>query len=185
MEVKLLIQHMLWVLHGVKRSDSRSDSFTLGKVLVVVKVRVTMEPAAYKISLIGRGWTFTENRDVNVRGNGRTARKPNVSFSKHCQPLIEWVPGALSLGLKQPGREADHSPPSSAEVKNAWRYTSTPPIRFHVVLPACYPMGTRGSFRGVKRPGREGDHSHLVPKSRNAWSFTSIPPIRLHGVVLG
>jgi len=25
--------------------------------------------------------------------------------------------GALSLGVKQPGREADHSPPSSAEVK--------------------------------------------------------------------
>jgi hypothetical protein len=26
--------------------------------------------------------------------------------------------GALYLGLKQPGREVDHSPPSSAEVKN-------------------------------------------------------------------
>jgi hypothetical protein len=30
---------------------------------------------------------------------------------------IQWVPGTLSLGLKRPGREADHSPPSSAEVK--------------------------------------------------------------------
>jgi hypothetical protein len=30
---------------------------------------------------------------------------------------IQWVPGALSLGIKQPGREADHSPPPSAEVK--------------------------------------------------------------------
>jgi hypothetical protein len=28
-----------------------------------------------------------------------------------------------------PGRKADHSPPSSAEVKNAWSYTSTLPIR--------------------------------------------------------
>jgi hypothetical protein len=36
--------------------------------------------------------------------------------------------GALSLGVKRPGYEADHSPPSSAEVKNAWSYTSTPPI---------------------------------------------------------
>jgi hypothetical protein len=26
--------------------------------------------------------------------------------------------GGLSPGLKRPGREADHSPPSSAEVKN-------------------------------------------------------------------
>jgi hypothetical protein len=29
----------------------------------------------------------------------------------------QWVPGALSLGIKRPGREDDHSPPSSAEVK--------------------------------------------------------------------
>jgi len=32
------------------------------------------------------------------------------------QPPIQWVPRALSLGVKRPGREADHSPPSSAEV---------------------------------------------------------------------
>jgi hypothetical protein len=33
------------------------------------------------------------------------------------QPPIQFVPGALSLGVKRPGREADHSPPSSAEIK--------------------------------------------------------------------
>jgi hypothetical protein len=32
----------------------------------------------------------------------------------------------FSLGVKRPGREADHSPSSSAEVKNAWNYISTP-----------------------------------------------------------
>jgi len=32
-------------------------------------------------------------------------------------PPIQWAPGALSLGLKRPGCEADHSPPSSAEVE--------------------------------------------------------------------
>jgi hypothetical protein len=37
-------------------------------------------------------------------------------------------------GLKRPGREADHSPPSSAKVKNAWSYTSIPPIRLHGVV---------------------------------------------------
>jgi hypothetical protein len=40
----------------------------------------------------------------------RTALRPT-------QPPIQWVPGSLSLGLKRPWREADHSPPSSAEVK--------------------------------------------------------------------
>jgi hypothetical protein len=33
------------------------------------------------------------------------------------QPPIQWVPGTLSLGVKRPGRETDHSHPSSAEVK--------------------------------------------------------------------
>jgi hypothetical protein len=50
------------------------------------------------------------------------------------QPLIQWVPEALSLSLKQPGREADHSPPYSPEVKNTWSYIFTPPIRLHGVV---------------------------------------------------
>jgi hypothetical protein len=41
------------------------------------------------------------------------------------QPPTQWVPGALSLGVKRPGRETNHSPPSSVEVKNARSYTST------------------------------------------------------------
>jgi hypothetical protein len=36
-------------------------------------------------------------------------------------------------GVKRPGREADHSPPS-AEVKNAWSYTATPPVGLHGVV---------------------------------------------------
>jgi hypothetical protein len=42
-------------------------------------------------------------------------------FSSPPRPERLWGPpslqGALSLGVKWPGREADHSPPSSAEVK--------------------------------------------------------------------
>jgi hypothetical protein len=34
------------------------------------------------------------------------------------QSPIQWVPGAFSPEVKRPGREADHSLPSSAEVKN-------------------------------------------------------------------
>jgi hypothetical protein len=34
------------------------------------------------------------------------------------------------LGVKWPGREADHSPPTSVDVKNAWSYTSTPQYVF-------------------------------------------------------
>jgi hypothetical protein len=46
------------------------------------------------------------------------------------QHPTKWGPGALSQGIQWPGREDDHPPLSSAEVKNAWSYTSTP-IRLH------------------------------------------------------
>jgi hypothetical protein len=42
------------------------------------------------------------------------------------QPPTQWVRGSMSLGLERPGREADLSPPSSAEVKNVRSHTSTP-----------------------------------------------------------
>jgi len=51
----------------------------------------------------------------------RTAVEPT-------QPPIQWVLGALSLEVKRPGREADHSlVPRS---KNEWSYTSTPQYVF-------------------------------------------------------
>jgi hypothetical protein len=50
------------------------------------------------------------------------------------QPPIQWVPGALSLGLKRPGREANHSLPSNADVKNSWSYSYTHTIRLHGVM---------------------------------------------------
>jgi hypothetical protein len=45
---------------------------------------------------------------------------------------IQWVSGALSLGLKQQGHEADHSPPLtvSAEVKNG--------VAVHALLQMSY-----------------------------------------------
>jgi hypothetical protein len=33
------------------------------------------------------------------------------------QPPTQWIPEALSLGVRRPVRESDRSPPSSAEVK--------------------------------------------------------------------
>jgi hypothetical protein len=49
------------------------------------------------------------------------------------QPPLHWVPGALSPGVKQPGREVDNSPPTSAEIKKMWIYTCTP-IRLNGVV---------------------------------------------------
>jgi hypothetical protein len=46
------------------------------------------------------------------------------------QPPIQRAPWALSSGLKRPGREPDHLPLTSAEIKKMWSYTSTPPYVF-------------------------------------------------------
>jgi hypothetical protein len=43
---------------------------------------------------------------------------------------IQWVSESLSLEVKRPGREADHSPPSSSEIKNAWSYICAPQYAF-------------------------------------------------------
>jgi hypothetical protein len=60
-------------------------------------------------------------------------RVKNFLFSTPSRPAlgptqspIQWVSWALSPGVKQPGREADHSPPTSTEIKKMWLYTSTP-----------------------------------------------------------
>jgi hypothetical protein len=49
-------------------------------------------------------------------------------------PTTQWVPRDLYLGIKRPGCEGDHSPPSTAEVKDALSYTSTPSYCFHGVF---------------------------------------------------
>jgi hypothetical protein len=55
-----------------------------------------------------------------------TAFKPTLGLT---QPPVRRV-----WRVKWPQREADHSLPSSAGVKNVWSYTCTPPIRFHGVV---------------------------------------------------
>jgi hypothetical protein len=51
-----------------------------------------------------------------------TAFRPVLGRTQH--------PEAYLLGIKRPEREADHSSQSSAQVKDAWNYTSTPRYAF-------------------------------------------------------
>jgi hypothetical protein len=69
-------------------------------------------------SSYSKGPGFAIRQDIPFSSSSRPALAPT-------QPPIYWVPGA-----KRPGSEADHSPPTSAEVKNTWIYTSTPPYAF-------------------------------------------------------
>jgi hypothetical protein len=78
------------------------------------------------------------NYGLDEKGRSSSpGRVKNFLFSTSPMPAlgstqspIEWVPGALPTGEKRPEREADHSPPDSAEVKKMWISTSTLPYAF-------------------------------------------------------
>jgi hypothetical protein len=74
------------------------------------------------------------------------------------QNPIQWVPGALSLGVKRPGRKADHSPPSSAAVKECvelYSHSSNTP-----------------SWRGAQLKRSTGTNLHFT--TSNSWSNRNI-----------
>jgi hypothetical protein len=82
-----------------------------------------------KREVIVLGYRLDDQRFRSQQGLGiflfATTSRPVLGPS---QPPIQWVPGTLFLGLKQSRHEADHSPPPSAEIKNAWSYTSIPSV---------------------------------------------------------
>jgi hypothetical protein len=67
--------------------------------------------------LDGRGFDSCQGQDIFLYS--RQALRPT-------QLLIQWVPGALPLGVKRRRREANHSSPSNAKVKNGG---PMPPLR--------------------------------------------------------
>jgi hypothetical protein len=77
------------------------------------------------ISLIKEATEFESGRVKNFLFS--TSSRPALGST---QPPTQWVPGALFPGVKRLGREVDHSPPTSAEIKKMWIYTSTPPYAF-------------------------------------------------------
>jgi hypothetical protein len=46
-----------------------------------------------------------------------TAFRPALGSTQ--SPVVQWVPEALSVVVKRPGRQGDHSPPPSVEIKNS------------------------------------------------------------------
>jgi hypothetical protein len=64
-----------------------------------------------------------DDRAIGVLSPAGAKDFPLASVSRPAlgstQPPVQWVPGVFSPGVKaRPGRDADHSPLSYAEVKN-------------------------------------------------------------------
>jgi hypothetical protein len=78
--------------------------------------------------------------NITLPSSPRSPKWSLLMFALHgfiifpSQPPTQSLPRVLSRGAKRPGREADDSPPSSAEVKNAWSSTST---HQHVFMAWC------------------------------------------------
>jgi hypothetical protein len=84
------------------------------------------------VSIVTSCWL--EDRGVGVRvpvasrifSPPRHSR-PALGFT---QPPIQWVPEAMSPGVKRQRSDDDHSPPASAAFKKTWIHASTPPYAF-------------------------------------------------------
>jgi hypothetical protein len=84
----------------------------------------------------GRAVGIATDYELNYRGRfGVLVSLGSRIFSSPYSPDRLWGPpslisngyqGALSPGVKWPGREADHSPPTCADVMKTWIYTATP-----------------------------------------------------------
>jgi hypothetical protein len=59
------------------------------------------------------------------------------------QPPTQWVPGSFPDGKARPRRDADHSPPSSAEVMNEQELYLLSPLRLHRVLWDCFKVKSK------------------------------------------
>jgi hypothetical protein len=83
---------------------------------------------------------------LDDRGVGVRVPVGSRIFSSPRRPDRLWGPpnllsngyrGALSPGVKRPGRYADHSPPANAEVKKMLIYTFSPPSLQPVAIPTA------------------------------------------------
>jgi hypothetical protein len=73
---------------------------------------------------------------VRIPAYGKKILHSPMQFSPDLGPNhhpIQRVPVVPTSGVERVGREVDHSPPTSAKVKNVWSYNSNAPMCFHNV----------------------------------------------------
>jgi hypothetical protein len=116
-------------------SSKNSNHFSLYSYCILINLALRLSRDSSVGIALGYGLNDWGSRVRFPAGAGiflfttasRTALGPT-------QPPIQWVPGALSLGVKRPVREADHSPPSSAEVKECLELYLHSPIGLNGIV---------------------------------------------------
>jgi hypothetical protein len=94
-----------------------------------------------------RMWEDFPHPETSPRSGDRIPE--GARFFAHLQTGPEAYPASCTIGtgsfpgVKRPGRGADHPPPSSAEVKKEYSYTSTHPLgQFRPVMGRLYDFTT-------------------------------------------
>jgi hypothetical protein len=83
-------------------------------------------------SLTGTWSRPSSKRDANQKRKTVYRYSQEINYQHPATWLISWIKGQWVPGGKvnRPGREADHSPPPSTDVKKEWSYTSVRPYSF-------------------------------------------------------
>jgi hypothetical protein len=129
-------------------------------------VLIKISYAFFTYSIRATGWTIEVLGFDYRRGLGiflfTTASGAALGPAR---PPVRWVPGTLSLGVKRPGREADHSPQSSDEIKGWVELYLHSPIRLHGVVLSLKKHRDNFTFSFTF-------HTGYIPRaiSHNPWS---------------
>jgi hypothetical protein len=134
---------VMWGRGSAKWQCSRharlSSVYRAVQMKILIRLWVCSEPlypAAQKFGWWGSAFGIAIGYGLECRRVWVWVPIPATFFSIPCSPDWLWRPhslqsnwyqGLLPLGVERPRREAGRSTPTSAEVKNTWIYTSTPP----------------------------------------------------------
>jgi hypothetical protein len=100
------------------------------ELFVINSYYVYLVPVYFGYSVVGMATSYgPDGRGVGVRVPvGAGFFSLSMSSRQALRPTEP--PIQLVTGVKRAGRERNHSPPTSVEVKNKWTYTSTPSCFF-------------------------------------------------------
>jgi hypothetical protein len=127
------LKYILFTLLHVSTTQGRLQVtiFFFNESIALYTMSLVLLSMSLFINLVLHGAPLprTKNTEPTQDTHGQEVVHPMMHRAAAIQK-IQWAPRALFPGVKRPRREADHSPPASAEVKKTWISTSTPPYAF-------------------------------------------------------
>jgi hypothetical protein len=116
---------------------------------VTAKLTCSVEDLIHRDRVVGIATCYgMDDRGVGIRVPVGSRSFSTSSTQRH----IQWVPV-----VKRPGRQADNSPPTNAEVEKMCIYTSTPPYAFMTATTLSYSNECASLLIGAQFHGQLND----------------------------